>query len=192
MEIGDRIAAAHVGRSWWLVALRGLAAIGFGALALTWPGLGLDALASLFSAYAFAYGLLTVGTVLLRQRDEPQWVPALVGGSLSLLGGVVGLVAPFTSLTLLLLIAAWMFVVGVTEMVDAARLRRLIEDEWILGLTGALSVVVGLVLAMFPGPGALGALSWIGAWAIGVGVLTLVLGYELRRWWRRQRAAGEV
>jgi uncharacterized membrane protein HdeD (DUF308 family) len=191
MEIVDDRSAAHVVRSWWLVALRGVAAIAFGVLAVAFPEPSLTALLWMFSAYALVYGTLTVGTVLFRRRDEPHWVPALVGGALSVVAGIVGLVVPvFTAVTLLLLIAAYLLVIGVTEMVDAARLRSKIENEWLLSLSGALSVVVGLLLAMFPGPGALGAVLWIGAWAVGVGVLTLALGIRLRSWGREHHLLG--
>lgn len=188
MENGSDSSA--VVRGWWLVALRGVAAIAFGVLAVASPGLALEALVLLFSGYALVYGVLTVGTVLFRGRGAPKTVPALFGGALSLAAGIAGLVVPtFTALSLLLLIAAWQIALGVTEMSEAARLRRTIENEWLLSLSGALSLVVGLLLAMFPGPGALGAVLWIGAWAIGVGLLTLVLGFRLRSWGREHHVS---
>jgi len=48
---------AVVAGQWWGVALRGLVAILFGVLALTWPGLTLDALVLLFGVFVLADGI---------------------------------------------------------------------------------------------------------------------------------------
>jgi uncharacterized membrane protein HdeD (DUF308 family) len=42
-------------------------------------------------------------------------------------------------------------VTGVLEIMAAMRLRREIENEWWLAIGGALSIVFGILLAVWPG-----------------------------------------
>ena len=46
-----------LGRAWWLVLLRGLAAIAFGILALAWPGVTLVTLVLFWGAWALIDGV---------------------------------------------------------------------------------------------------------------------------------------
>ena len=77
-----------------------------------------------------------------------------------------------------------MLVTGVMEVAAAIRLRKQITGEWVMALGGALSIVVGILLAVFPGPGALAVVIWIGAYAIVFGILLIALGLRLRKFVR--------
>ena len=85
-----------------------------------------------------------------------------------------------TLLALLFWIAAWAVVTGVFELVAAVRLRRVIEGEWLLALSGTLSIALGLLLFARPAIGALG-LAWaLGAYAVATGIVLVGLGIRLR------------
>jgi len=47
-------------RNWWIVLLRGIAAIVFGVLAFAWPGLTLRTLVLLYGAYALVDGIIAL------------------------------------------------------------------------------------------------------------------------------------
>jgi uncharacterized membrane protein HdeD (DUF308 family) len=86
-----------------------------------------------------------------------------------------------TAIVLLFLIAAWVRVSGIVEIVAAMQLRKVIEGEWVLGLTGVLSVLVGLILLLRPTVGALAVVWVIGFYALLFGILMLYLAFKIRR-----------
>ena len=59
---------------------------------------------------------------------------------------------------------------GIFEIIAAFHLRKEIDNEWLLALSGLLSLGLGVVLFVAPGAGALAVLWWIGAFAIVFGV----------------------
>jgi uncharacterized membrane protein HdeD (DUF308 family) len=169
--------------NWWSLALRGLAAVAFGVIALVWPGLTLTALVLLFGFYVLFDGLATLASVIThrREREGVPWLLVLQG----LAGVAVGIVTwawpDVTALALLFLIAAWAFVIGVLEIVAAVLLRREMRHEWVVGLIGLLSIVFAVVLVAAPVEGAL-AITWaIGWFAIFNGVLLLALAYRVHK-----------
>ena len=74
----------------------------------------------------------------------------------------------------------WAIVRGVFEILAAFHLRRELRNEWLLALNGVLSVVLGVVLIVAPGAGALAVLWLIGSFAIVVGILMIALGFRLK------------
>jgi uncharacterized membrane protein HdeD (DUF308 family) len=168
--------------SWWVLALRGAAALLFGILALAWPGVTLLFLVALFAAYAIVSGgVALVGAI--RNRGDRGWWLVLLLGLVSLAAGVLAIFYPaITALALVLLMGANAVVSGVLEMALAVRLRREIEGrgEWLLGIAGFVSILFGVFVLVFPGPGAL-ALVWLVALhAITIGILFLIAAFRLR------------
>jgi uncharacterized membrane protein HdeD (DUF308 family) len=90
-----------------------------------------------------------------------------------------------TALVLLMFIAAWALVTGVLQVAAAIRLRRHIEGEFWLMLSGVLSIGFAFVLWLFPGAGALSVIWLIGGYAIVLGVVLLSVGFKLRGWGQR-------
>jgi uncharacterized membrane protein HdeD (DUF308 family) len=170
--------------SWWSLALRGVAAIAVGAMAIFAPHISLTALVLTFGVYALVDGILTIVVGLKRHSGRRWWSP-LLEGLVGVAAGVCALALPtVTALALVYLIAGWAFVTGVLEMVAAVRLRKLIDGEWLLGLSGFLSLVLGVCLAAFPGPGAVALMFWLGAYALLFGVVLVALGLRARSWQR--------
>jgi uncharacterized membrane protein HdeD (DUF308 family) len=167
-------------RNWWVVLLRGLAGIIFGLVTFFEPGISLAALVLLFGAYAFVDGVFSIVTAV-RRRSADRWWLLLLEGIAGILAGIATLILPaITAIVLLYLIAAWALVTGVLEIAAAIRLRKAITGEWLLALSGVASVILGVLLILAPGPGALVVVIWIGAYAFVFGALLVALSLRLR------------
>ncbi len=173
--------ASILNRSWWLLLLRGLAAIAFGVLTWVLPGISLSALVLLFGAYAMVDGILAAWTAIAGGKDtDYRWV-LLLEGLLGIGVGVLTFVAPgITALALLFYIAIWAIATGVLEIAAAIRLREEIKNEWLLILAGLASVIFGVLIAAQPGAGALTLLWLIASYAVVFGVLLVILAFKVR------------
>ncbi len=168
-------------RHWWLLALRGIAAVIFGVLAFIVPGVTLLVLVLLFGAYALIDGILAVITSFREREENHRWWVLLLEGLAGVIVGVIALFAPqVAAVSLLFLIAFWAIFTGIMEIIAAIRLRREISNEWALGLSGVLSVILGVILLVYPSAGVLGLIWAIGAYAIIFGVLELYLAFRVR------------
>jgi uncharacterized membrane protein HdeD (DUF308 family) len=178
--LAERVLLRALAANWWLLLLRGLAAILFGVLALSWPGVTLVSLVLLYGVYALADGVIAIGAALMGGVPAPRgWL--VVIGLLGIATGVLTFLWPgMTALVLLVFIAAWAITTGVMQIVGAIRVRKEIDNEWLLVLGGAVSVVFGLMLLMQPGEGALALLLVIGAYAIVHGVLLVLFSLRVR------------
>src|SRR5947209_11202395 len=170
-------------KNWWGLALRGVAAMIFGVLALVLPGVTLAVLVLLFGGYALVEGVLNVIAAVRGRGDDQPWWALLLEGLVSIAAGIVAFVVPgVTELALLYIIAAWAIVTGALEIVAAIRLRRRITGEAWLVLNGILSIVFGALTMLAPGAGAL-SLAWLtGAYPTGFGPLLPAPPFRPRRW----------
>lgn len=169
-------------QNWWALALRGVFALLFGLLSLIWPGLTLAALVFLFGAYALVDGIFAVIAAIRRAEAHMRWVPFAWEGAFGIAAGVVTFIWPgMTALLLLYFIAVWAILTGIFKVAAAVRLRKVIADEWVLGLNGVASVIFGLLLIVLPGAGALAVIWLIGISALLFGVLLLALALRLRK-----------
>ena len=77
-------------------------------------------------------------------------------------------------------IAATISKIPVTSAQQAIKLRKLINNEWMLVLAGIASVAFGVVLLLQPAAGALVLIWWVGAYALLFGILLVVLAFRMR------------
>jgi uncharacterized membrane protein HdeD (DUF308 family) len=170
----------ELAKNWWLVLLRGIAAIIFGVLAFIWPGLTLLTLILFYGAYVLVDGVLSIIAAVTGGAPAPRWWLAIVG-VLGIVAGILTFLWPgITGLVLLFFIAGWAIAIGIFQIIGAIRLRKEIDNEWLLILSGIVSVLFGIGVLIVPGAGAL-ALVWvIGLYAIIEGVLYSGLAFRLK------------
>ena len=162
------------------LALRGVAAILFGIATLIWPDVTLWALVVLWGIYALVDGSIALaGAITDKYLLHRGWVA--VAGISGIAAGVLTFVWPeITALVLLYVIAAWALVNGFTLIGIAISERKRLTGEWVIALDGVLSVLLGIVLIITPGTGAL-AITWaIGWWACLSGATTLWLAWKVQ------------
>jgi len=175
--------ALSLARNWWALALRGGAAIVFGIVALFWPPGAIVALVAVFGAYALVDGILNLVGAVRAGRSGQRWGALVFEGVISLLVGIITLFFPgVTALALVLFVAAWSLITGVAEVVAAIKLRKMIEGEWLLALTGILSIAFGILLFVSPLIGAIAIAIWIGAYSLVFGALLVGLSLRLKSW----------
>ena len=178
----SRLSSPHLTQSWWVLALRGLVAILFGLAALFWPDLILAVLIVLFGAYALVDGVLALIAAFRSSGRGMRRPLLLIEGVIGILFGILALFWPdLTALALLYIIAFWAIVGGIARILMAIMLRREIDNEWSIGLSGVLSVILGIVLILLPGAGLL-AYTWlIGLFALAVGIILIFYAFRVRR-----------
>lgn len=170
-------------RNWWLVVLRGVLAILFGAAAFFMPGLAWLSLIVLFGTYAILDGVFAMMSGLISSKFSPRWWVFLLEGLVSVAAGTIALVRPdIAGIALVWLIAGWAVLTGVLEILAAVRLRKEITNEWMLGFGGFVSIVLGALLFFQPAAGGLVITLMIGAYALIFGIALVALGLRLRRW----------
>jgi uncharacterized membrane protein HdeD (DUF308 family) len=181
-QVWEECMLTQLTRNWWAVALRGVIAILFGVVALVLPGLTLEILVLFFGAYVLVDGLFAFIAAFTNRGGHESWWVLLLEGLLGIAAGLITIFHPgLATLVLIYIISFWAIVTGVLEIVAAVRLRKEIQGEWLLALSGIVSMAFGFLLLLFPAAGALTVTWLIGLYAILFGVMLLGLGLRLRK-----------
>jgi uncharacterized membrane protein HdeD (DUF308 family) len=180
-EVPDRPLLHALAQYWWLFLLRGVVAIIFGVLAFIWPGITLVTLVLFWGAFALVDGVLALAHAIMGGGMGSRWWLALVGLA-GIAAGIVTFMAPgLTALVLLLFFAGWAIALGVFQIVGAIQLRKQIDNEWTLILSGIVSVLFGILLIAVPRAGLLGFIWVIAAYAIVFGALLIGFAFRLKK-----------
>ena len=167
--------------NWDLVLLRGIIAILFGVAALVLPQVTVPVLVILFGAYTLVNGIVIAMMAIKDRTYESDWWVWLLAGLVSMAAGVVSFAWPgITAAILFYVIVAWAIVSGILEIVLAIQLRKVVKGEWLLALTGILSIVFGFLCIVQPAAGALTILWLLGIYPIVYGALQVALAVGLR------------
>jgi uncharacterized membrane protein HdeD (DUF308 family) len=169
-----------VAHNWWVVTLHAIFGVLFGLMAIFMPGITLISLVYLFGIYAIVHGIVMLASLAESHVVIPRWARVVQG--ISGIGlGIVAFVWPgITTLALLLLIAVWSIIDGIMRVVAAIELRKAIEHEWLLALSGVLSVLFGVAIVVWPGLGALALVTVLGIYAIINSVILFAHGLRMR------------
>jgi uncharacterized membrane protein HdeD (DUF308 family) len=167
---------------WWVLVVRGAAAILFGVLAFILPMESLAAVVVVFGAYALIDGMFASAAAIAGRKMTADWWILLLQGLVSIGVGVVTYMSPaITAMALLFYIALGAVLVGALQIVAAVELRYELTGEWWLVLGGIVGMVFGALLVLRPTEGALTVLWLIATFAIVWGVMLMIGGFDVHR-----------
>ena len=167
-------------RHWGALLARGLLAVVLGLAAFVWPGVTLFVLAFVFGAYMFVDGIFA-GIAAVHARGGRR-IPLILGAVAGLVVGVVTFLWPAATLfALTIVIGAWALLTGLMQIVMAVWMRRELQGEWTHLLTGLVSVLLGLMILLWPVWGAVLVAWLIGLYVVIFGVLTIYTALRIRR-----------
>jgi uncharacterized membrane protein HdeD (DUF308 family) len=154
---------------------RGVLALIVGFIAIGWPDITVGAFVILFAIYAFiAAG--TSAAAAFRSKGGGRVVLGLLLAVIDIAAGVASLVWPgITALALVWVVAIWAFASGFAEIGMAFAAGESAGQRGLLGLTGLMSVALGVVFTFRPDVGAVTIAQVYGLFSIISGVAALVL-----------------
>jgi uncharacterized membrane protein HdeD (DUF308 family) len=167
---------------WIFAIIRGVLAIIFGLIALFSPIATALALAIVIGAYAIVNGVFDI-IEAIRHRGSSSMVLRIVLGVVSILFGILVLVWPGISLAILvIMVGIWAIIIGILQTVSSVGHRAVPNSGWVWAIIGgALSILFGILVLIWPGTGVVSIIWIIGIWAIVWGITLIVLGVQLRK-----------
>jgi uncharacterized membrane protein HdeD (DUF308 family) len=183
---GRPLLAEFLSSAWWIILVRGVVAIAFGAAALAWPGVTLVTFGTIFGAFALVDGAFDVIHAIRWRKDIEHWGLELFTGLAGVGFGVLVLMAPVATSTvagviIAFYVAGWAILTGALRIVMAIRLRKEIEGEWLLGVSGVVATLLGLWIMMHPTAGVLAMIWVIGAFALASGLVLVLLAFRVKK-----------
>lgn len=171
---------------WQAILLRGIASLVFGLLCLFYPGITLSIIVIIFGLYLLVDGAAGVWSALRGNPDRARSA-LLLQSTLSLIIGLGFLFAPQLATTyVIIVIGLWNIAVGLLQLAGSVTLRQEIDHALPIGLSGAVSALLGLLIVFYPAGAAISIIWIIAGTAIFIGLVLILFALKLRR------AAGDM
>ncbi len=168
---------------WWLLMLRGIAAVLLGMEACTEPGITLEALARLYGGYALLDGALTLFGATVAFRVDQPWGVLFTDSVVGMTAGLAAFPWPGTTATALLwIIGPRAILTGVAQAITAERLRKCSKADCLPALVATTGVMfgAGVIVARVMRP--IDLVLWVSAYTFISGPLLIIFGHWLRAW----------
>lgn len=167
---------------WWVLLLRGILAVLFGIIAISYAKFTVLAIFIWFVFYALADGISHVYMSYMHKDDNNKWWVGLLGGVFSIFVGIAAFTWPqLTAFLLLLFIGAKAVFQGIIMVVTAIQLRKEVKGEWLFILGGAIAIIFGLWMFLNPVTGGLALLWIVGIYAMVVGLILIIQAFRMRK-----------
>lgn len=177
-EASWRRAVEQASRGWWMVLLSGLVSIVFGVIILDidWT---VSNLAIFVGAFLIFRGAVQMLNGVL---GAGWWSYYFATGGLSVLAGIVVIAWPGpTLLVIAILIGVSIVLYGTLNIAGALGNRSRAQYWWVVLILGVLEVLLGFWLLRRPGLTLAVVITAIGLWALFIGVVQVVVSFEIRR-----------
>jgi uncharacterized membrane protein HdeD (DUF308 family) len=168
-------------RAWWVFLIGGIASVVFGIMAFVKPGVALLVLSMFFAAWVLVDGAANIWGAISHRDKDGWWMILLLGIAGVLAGGYALLKPPLSMLAFLYVVAFVALFIGISSIYLGWKIRKEIPNEWILYLSGALSIIFALLIIFAPGIGGVSVVYMIAFWAILVGALRIWFAFRMRK-----------
>lgn len=160
-------------KHWWAILIRGIVAIVFALLAFFATGFTLELLLIFLGVYLLLDGLFAIiGSIMAASHHRTWWV-LLLEGIVSLAAGIFVLAWPeITLMILIYIVAIWAIITGIFEFLASISASWAAPGKIFIGLTGVLSVILGVVIFIYP-LFSITAIIWL------IGIYALIIGLSL-------------
>lgn len=166
---------------WWVLTVRGIAAILFGIAAVFWPAITLVTLVYLFSAYVLVSGIVDIVHGISAIAHRNTWFLSLILGILQLGVGIYLLRRPLLSFaTLVLLIGFTLIVRGVVEGVGAFSEDAPASIKTLIIIGAIISVLAGIVMLFQPAAAGVAFVWILGLYALITGPILIAMSLDVK------------
>ena len=171
---------------WWVLLVRGIVAIAFGIVALAWPHVTVKALIVVVGVFWIVDGVVSAVRAIAARKYVNSWVWWLAGALVSVVCGVILFAWPaITALAFAYLVGFWAILLGVLEIIGAFQVLAN-GGQWIGAMdAGAISLIFGLVMVIWPDSGITGLIWLVGIFALVFGILFVIAAFQVRSAARR-------
>lgn len=172
-------------KAWIVPVIFGAASAVLGVLVLVWPGHTVGALTVLFGLYLLITGgYRFVAAIQLHGVDAVARVVALVLAALSICVGIICLIDPFSTAASFAVVAGafWFAAGAITWLGSRQRRGRDAAAGRAPGFAGGVfSMIIGILIMVFPRSSLLFLAVVLGCWLIFFGVSAVATGLAARR-----------
>ena len=170
---------------WWLVLLRGIAAVLLGILLFTNPDAILSVVIIFLGIYWVVDGIITLLASFTGREEHSNWGWGIFVGIISILAGLAVLSQPvltaiFTAQFIVSLVGIIIIISGISSIVTGFRLRKT-SGEWMMILGGVLGLILGLLLLMNPLFSALVFVNITAIFSIIGGFALIVMAFQVKK-----------
>jgi uncharacterized membrane protein HdeD (DUF308 family) len=177
----DPLLVTPRGTAWWLYLLYGIAAVLFAIVTLFSPGNTIYALMLAFGALSLVDGVVSLASVFRKEVLLPNSLLVLYA-VLSIGFGLLAIFKPLAVATAFLwVLALWLLIAGIARIVFAVAVRKVVNGEWLLVLSGVLTILLGVLFFAKPGLSMEVLMLWVAAGVLVYGLLQIAMALRLRK-----------
>lgn len=169
-------------KGWWVFLLRGVLGIIVALLFWLSPLSALLALMYVFATFALIDGGLGIYSALKEKSNNPHWWMLLLEGiSLIIIALITFFLPSITAMLLAAYLAVSFIFLGAWQIGTGIKIRKEINNEFLLILLGALAIIIGIIFIIYPLIGILSMTYLIGFFSFAHGCLLIALAFKIKK-----------
>ena len=168
---------------WWVILVRGIILILLGMAMLIWPRQTVLVFAIIFVAYLLVDGVMSIFQGLSERKQGQSGAGNFVVGALAIIAGIVILVWPKESGTVIaIVVAVWALLAGISGIPGGLALRRQPGSGWGWFVAwGVLAFLFGVIVLFNPATLLVSLLWLVAIWAIMAGIIFAIASFFVRK-----------